>query len=522
MGALHFPLLLAATLLFSLSSVALTAYEEAAIALRQKLAFEHHHHPTDHALKDALYSDPNNFTGNWVGPDVCAYNGVFCVPSLHNETESAVATLDMNAADVAGYLPKEIGLMRDLAVLHLNSNRFCGVIPEEIRNMTELYEFDASNNRFVGPFPAAVLGVPKLSYLDIRFNDFDGPIPPELFLKPYDAIFLNNNRFTSGIPETIGKSRATVIVLANNELGGCIPRSIGDAAATLDQFTFTNNSLTGCLPVEMGLLTNATVFDVSGNALTGAIPRTLAGLSRVEQLDLSRNMFTGDVPRDICQLPALANLSVSYNFFTREDAACSALDRSMNESFHDEANCMGQSRPAQRNAGECTPVVNHPVDCTKGSKISDKSHNQETTDLHKCISRIHHRTPEHEKHNLCVLVTGALGGRFDHEAANINVLYLFSDMRIILLSDDCLIRLLPKTHRHELYIESSVEGPHCGLFPVGAPSTNTTTTGLKWNLSESKMRFGSMISTSNIVQSEKVTVQSDADLLWTISLRNLA
>jgi thiamine pyrophosphokinase len=82
-----------------------------------------------------------------------------------------------------------------------------------------------------------------------------------------------------------------------------------------------------------------------------------------------------------------------------------------------------------------------------------------------------------------VLVTGALGGRFDHEAANINVLYLFSDMRIVLLSDDCLIRLLPKTHHHELYIESSVEGPHCGLFPVGTPSTSTTTTGLKWNLS---------------------------------------
>lgn len=80
-------------------------------------------------------------------------------------------------------------------------------------------------------------------------------------------------------------------------------------------------------------------------------------------------------------------------------------------------------------------------------------------------------------------MTGALGGRFDHEAANINILYLFSDMRIVLLSDDCLIRLLPKTHKHEIYIESSVEGPHCGLFPVGAPSGSTTTTGLKWNLS---------------------------------------
>ncbi|XP_047060832.1 thiamine pyrophosphokinase 2-like isoform X1 [Lolium rigidum] len=166
------------------------------------------------------------------------------------------------------------------------------------------------------------------------------------------------------------------------------------------------------------------------------------------------------------------------------------------------------------------PEVKRFYSC-QGTKISDKSHNQETTDLHKCISSIRDRTPNHEKSNLCVLVTGALGGRFDHEAANINVLHVFSDMRIVLLSDDCLIQLLPKTHQHEIYIESSLEGPHCGLFPIGAPSTSTTTTGLKWNLSDAKMKFGSMISTSNIVDSEKVTVQSDADLLWTISLRNL-
>ncbi|TVU20922.1 hypothetical protein EJB05_30528, partial [Eragrostis curvula] len=365
--------LLLATLLLPSLTLAFTTYEAATIAHRQRLALEQppkdvvvdvgidikisnplllSAHKALQALKDALYSDPNNFTQNWVGPDVCAYNGVFCVPSLQNASTSAVATLDMNGADVAGYLPREIGLMRDLAVLHLNSNRFCGIIPEEVRNMTELYEFDVSNNRFVGPFPTAVMGIPKLSYLDIRFNDFEGPIPPELFLKPYDAIFLNSNRFTSGIPETIGESKATVIVLANNNLGGCIPRSIGKAAATLDQFIFVNNSLTGCLPVEAGVLAGATVFDVSGNNLTGLIPPTLVGLSKVEQLDLSCNMFSGVVPRDVCQLPALANLSVSQNFFTGEAVECTALERNVVKSFNDEANCMGQPRPMQRSAGQ--------------------------------------------------------------------------------------------------------------------------------------------------------------------------
>lgn len=85
---------------------------------------------------------------------------------------------------------------------------------------------------------------------------------------------------------------------------------------------------------------------------------------------------------------------------------------------------------------------------------------------------------------MCILVTGGLGGRFDHEMGNINVICHFSDTRIILLSDDCLIHLLPRTHRHKIYIQTSVEGPHCGLIPIGMPSGSTTTTGLQWNLSK--------------------------------------
>ncbi|KAK9086422.1 hypothetical protein Syun_028816 [Stephania yunnanensis] len=120
---------------------------------------------------------------------------------------------------------------------------------------------------------------------------------------------------------------------------------------------------------------------------------------------------------------------------------------------------------------------------------------------------------------VCILVAGALGGRFDHEIGNINVLCRFSGIRIILLSDDCLIQLLPKSHRHEIHILPSVEGPHCGLIPIMTPSAISTTTGLKWNLDNTEMKFGGLISTSNIVQDEKITVQSDSDLLWTISIQ---
>ncbi|XAR58452.1 Thiamine diphosphokinase [Bertholletia excelsa] len=156
-----------------------------------------------------------------------------------------------------------------------------------------------------------------------------------------------------------------------------------------------------------------------------------------------------------------------------------------------------------------------------GTKILNEAHDQDTTDLHKCVACICDLPPNLEKSNLCILVAGALGGRFDHEIGNINVLCHFSKVRIILLSDDCLIQLLPRTYHHEIHIQSSVEGPHCGLIPIGMRSGSTTTTGLQWDLTNTEMSFGGLISTSNIVKEEKITVQSDADLLWTISIKKL-
>ncbi|KAJ6390498.1 hypothetical protein OIU77_024663 [Salix suchowensis] len=154
-----------------------------------------------------------------------------------------------------------------------------------------------------------------------------------------------------------------------------------------------------------------------------------------------------------------------------------------------------------------------------GTKVVDESHDQDTTDLRKCVAYVRDLAPNLDKSNLCILVAGALGGRFDHEAGNINVLYRFSTIRIILLSDDCLIYLLPRTHHHEIHIQSSVEGPHCGLIPIGMTSVSTTTAGLQWDLTNTEMRFGDLVSTSNLVQGEKITVQSSSDLLWTISIK---
>ncbi|OIW08359.1 hypothetical protein TanjilG_03035 [Lupinus angustifolius] len=313
------------------------------------------------AWKRVIYSDPNNFTTNWIGPSVCTYHGVYCAPSIDDPEVTIVAGIDLNFGDIAGFLPNELGLLSDLALLHLNSNRFCGIVPITFNNLTLLYELDLSNNRFVGPFPFVALSLPSLKYLDIRYNEFEGPLPPQLFNKSFDAIFVNNNRFSGSIPSNLGQTKVSVLVFANNKLGGCLPESIVNFADTLEELVLINTSISGCLPQQVGSLYKLRVFDVSFNQIVGPIPYSLAGLSHLEQLNLAHNEMSGIVPSAVCELPSLANFTFSYNFFCEEEGICQNLT-SKRIAFDDRRNCLPE-KPLQRSTKECNAILEHPVDC---------------------------------------------------------------------------------------------------------------------------------------------------------------
>lgn len=158
-----------------------------------------------------------------------------------------------------------------------------------------------------------------------------------------------------------------------------------------------------------------------------------------------------------------------------------------------------------------------------GTIVVDESHDQDTTDLHKCISYVlnNHTWNDDKPDQLRILVVGALGGRLDHEFGNLNVVFSFPRNRIILLSDESMAFLLSKEFTHKIHINCAIEGPHCGLIPLGVPSSSTTTTGLKWNLEATSMEFGGLISVCNQLEGEFVTVVSDTDLLWTVTIEKL-
>ncbi|KAL7749667.1 cAMP-dependent protein kinase subunit [Sorochytrium milnesiophthora] len=131
----------------------------------------------------------------------------------------------------------------------------------------------------------------------------------------------------------------------------------------------------------------------------------------------------------------------------------------------------------------------------------EKSNCQDTTDLDKSIRFLQSIERMEEELN-DLLIIGGTGGRFDQSMTNIHSVYrlgLQEDhlRRVFLLDDQNLLMIIPPG-RTSVNVIAPVEGPHCGLMPLGQEAT-VSSHGLKWNLDRTKLSFGGLISTCNHV-----------------------
>jgi len=178
---------------------------------------------------------------------------------------------------------------------------------------------------------------------------------------------------------------------------------------------------------------------------------------------------------------------------------------------------------------------------------------QNANDLDKSVRAIFAQS---RRYTACCIY-GAFGGRFDQEMASIQALFahsasfvegglwLFNSFNVALLlqpgrdyvffdhRDDgndghsTQQQPPPSTHNNDpptppLLLRRRL-GPTCGLIPVGMPVTCVTTTGLQWNLHESELRFGGLVSTSNHILDDDeddgvVTIRCSHPLLWTMEI----
>lgn len=150
---------------------------------------------------------------------------------------------------------------------------------------------------------------------------------------------------------------------------------------------------------------------------------------------------------------------------------------------------------------------------SQGVCIENLSHDQMSTDLHKCLAYILASGQMIDT----VVAVGALGGRLDHILSNLSTLHQFRNVRIVLCGDGNLTRLVP-AGKSIIRPNRVVEGPTCGLIPLVGPA-RASTQGLKWNLNDTEMRIGELVSTSNVIQDDEISVDSDVDLIWTTEFK---
>ena len=185
-----------------------------------------------------------------------------------------------------------------------------------------------------------------------------------------------------------------------------------------------------------------------------------------------------------------------------------------------------------------------------GVEIVDLSHDQDTTDLMKCIdllmnfrdwenprkdslqklrTRLLKKMERYSKVSSesisaydAIVAIGAHGGRLDHILGNLSILHMYRDLPLVLIGENNLTRLVRKGKT--VIKPSLLEGPKCGLVPLQGEAV-ATSSGLRWNLSDTRMVMGGLISSCNeIVMDDDgggfmdVHIHTNTDLIWTIQL----
>ena len=224
-----------------------------------------------------------------------------------------VVVLNLEARELTGRIPPELGRLDGLKWLNLSANQLTGSIPPELGQLVDLRGLFLDRNALTGPVPLKLLAVPEHDLLSSAVCLPSSRISSALLddcarlLAMKDTLAGNAQlNWSVALPigewqgVTVGGPEGRVIALELPRMGlnGRVPSALGDLAG-LRSLVLAGNVLAGAIPPELGKLTDLEMLGLSANALTGPIPPELAKLSSIRELWLSGNRLTGSLPPEL-------------------------------------------------------------------------------------------------------------------------------------------------------------------------------------------------------------------------------
>ena len=268
---------------------------------------------SDRALLVALYNATGgpNWTNNanWLSSEpLNEWHGVNTDDSGH------VTELNLDANELTGQMPPELGDIENLSKLYLHRNNLTEVLPESLGNLSNLEVLSLGGNQFTGTMPSSLGSLSNLEMLYLWGNQLTGTVPNSLGnLTNLTDLSLHRNQLTGPVPSQLGNlSNLEVLSLGDNQLTGVIPSSLG-SLSNLEMLYLWGNQLTGTVPNSLGNLTNLMQLQLNDNQLTGPVPSQLGNLSNLEVLSLNNNQLTGQIPLQLGNLSNLTHLNLNDN-----------------------------------------------------------------------------------------------------------------------------------------------------------------------------------------------------------------
>ncbi|KAJ9167731.1 hypothetical protein P3X46_019335 [Hevea brasiliensis] len=247
--------------------------------------------------------------------------------------------MDLNLGQnvLNGSIPPEIGQLSNMQYLSLGINNLTGPVPPELGNLTKLLSLSFSSNNFFGPLPIALGNLTSLQQLYIDSSGVSGQIPQEFAnLKSLQILWASDNLFNGKLPDFFGTlAKLRVLRLQGTLLEGPIPSSfsalnnledlrIGDLSGedssleflktqkNLSILVLRNCLISGEIPEQLGTFSKFKLLDLSFNKLSGHIPASFQDLVSLQYMYLGNNNLSGELPANIIG-PQLTAIDVSFN-----------------------------------------------------------------------------------------------------------------------------------------------------------------------------------------------------------------